>query len=81
MIDVAAIVIDGAMPEAVREAIRLRVAARLETLDRRGLSDLKVLSGAVGADACAIGGAALPLIKGFARDREVLLKDGPSGLG
>jgi predicted NBD/HSP70 family sugar kinase len=81
VIDVAAIVIDGALPAPVREAIRLRVAARLETLDRRGLSDLRVLSGVVGADACAIGGAALPLIRGFARDREVLLKDGPNGLG
>ena len=81
VIDVAAIVIDGAMPISVREAIRLRVAARLETLDRRGLSDLKVLSGAIGADARSIGGAALPLIKGFARDREVLLKDTPNGLG
>ena len=81
VIDVAAIVIDGAMPEGVREAIRLSVAARLETLDRRGLSDFKVLAGVVGPDACEIGAAALPLIKGFARDREVLLKDGPSELG
>ena len=81
VIDVAAIVIDGAMPDSVREAIRLRVAARLETLDRRGLSDFKVLSGAIGADARSIGGAALPLIKGFARDREVLLKDTPNTLG
>jgi len=81
VIDVAAIVIDGALPQRVREAIRLRVAARLETLDRRGLSDLKVLSGAIGADARAVGAAALPLIRGFARDREVLLKDGPNSLG
>ncbi len=81
VIDVSAVVIDGAMPAAVREAIRLRTAARLETLDRRGLSDLKVLSGAVGADARAIGAAALPLIKGFARDREVLLKEGTNALG
>jgi hypothetical protein len=57
------------------------VAARLETLDRRGLSDLKVLSGVIGADARSIGAAALPLIKGFARDREVLLKDAPNGSG
>ncbi len=31
--------------------------------------------GTIGADAGAIGGAALPLVKAFARDREVLLKD------
>ena len=50
----------------------------METLDRRGLSDVRILAGAVGADARAIGGAALPLIKTFARDREVLLKDAPT---
>jgi predicted NBD/HSP70 family sugar kinase len=81
VIDVAAIVIDGAMPVDIRRKICPRVAARIETLDRRGLSDVKVMAGAVGADARAIGGAALPLIKNFARDREVLFKDAPHGAG
>ena len=79
VIDVAAVVIDGAMPVTVRQKICHSVAAYLETLDRRGLSDVKVLEGVIGADARAIGGAALPLIKNFARDREVLLKDAPAG--
>jgi predicted NBD/HSP70 family sugar kinase len=81
VIDVAAIVIDGAMPLETRLKLRQRVAAEIETLDRRGLSDVKVLAGAVGADARAIGGAAVPLIKSFARDREVLFKDAPSVFG
>ncbi|MGO9740686.1 MAG: ROK family transcriptional regulator [Roseiarcus sp.] len=81
VIDVSAVVIDGAMPTSVREKMRLEVAAQLELMDRRGLSDLKALSGVIGADARAIGGAALPLIQNFARDREVLFKDTPSGLG
>lgn len=81
VIDVAAIVIDGAMPVTVRQQLCLRVAAQVETMDRRGLSDVKILSGAVGPDARAIGGAALPLIKNFARDREVLFKDAPNGFG
>ena len=81
VIDFAAIVIDGAMPLGVRQELCQRVAAHVEALDRRGLSDLKILAGAVGADARAIGGAALPLIKNFARDREVLFKDAPTGLG
>jgi predicted NBD/HSP70 family sugar kinase len=79
VIDVAAIVIDGAMPEEVRGKLCLGVAAQIETLDRRGLSDVKVIAGSVGADARAIGGAALPLIKNFARDREVLFKDALGG--
>jgi predicted NBD/HSP70 family sugar kinase len=81
VIDVAAIVIDGAMPIEVRRKLCLRVAATIETLDRRGLSDVKVIAGVVGADARAIGGAALPLIKSFARDREVLFKDALHAMG
>jgi hypothetical protein len=77
VIDVEAIVIDGAMPFDVRERLRLRVAAQLEALDRRGLSDVTIVAGSIGADARAIGGAALPLIKAFARDRELVFKDAP----
>jgi predicted NBD/HSP70 family sugar kinase len=75
VLDVEAIVIDGAMPVAVRQELCLRVAAQIETLDRRGLSEASVIAGAIGPDARAIGGAALPLIKNFARDSEVLFKD------
>jgi predicted NBD/HSP70 family sugar kinase len=80
VIDVAAIVIDGAMPNSVRDRLTARVAERVEALDRRGLSEVAIVPGAVGADARAIGGAALPLIASFARDREVLFKDAPNGL-
>jgi predicted NBD/HSP70 family sugar kinase len=75
VIDVQAVVIDGAMPAAVRKRLTQRVSERLAAFDRRGLSDVTILPGAIGADARAIGGAALPLIKAFARDREVLFKD------
>jgi predicted NBD/HSP70 family sugar kinase len=80
VIDVAAIVIDGAMPTAVRDRLTARVGERVEALDRRGLSDVTITPGAVGADARALGGAALPLIANFARDREVLFKDAAGGL-
>jgi hypothetical protein len=63
------------MPVGVRQSLCLLVSAELEKLDRRGLSDVRVLAGAVGPDARAIGGAALPLIKNFARDRDVLFKE------
>ena len=80
VIDVAAIVIDGAMPPGVRGRLTARVAERVEALDRRGLSEVTIVPGVVGADARALGGAALPLIANFARDREVLFKDAPAGL-
>ena len=75
VIDFEAIVIDGAMPAAVRDRLTARTAQIFDGLDRRGLSDVEIVPGTVGADARAIGGAALPLIRNFGRDREVLLKD------
>ncbi len=75
IVDFEAIVIDGEMPAAVRERLTARTAEAFESLDRRGLSDVAIVPGTIGADAGAIGGAALPLVKAFARDREVLLKD------
>jgi predicted NBD/HSP70 family sugar kinase len=80
VIDVSAIVIDGAMPASVRDRLTARVTARFDGLDRRGLSEVTIMPGVVGADARALGGAALPLIANFARDREVLFKDAPGGL-
>lgn len=80
VIDFAAIIIDGAMPYAVRDRLTARIAERVGGLDRRGLSDVAIIPGAIGADARALGGAALPLIANFARDREVLFKDAAGGL-
>ncbi|HEX9168210.1 MAG TPA: ROK family transcriptional regulator [Roseiarcus sp.] len=81
VIDFEAIVIDGEMPTAVRERLTARTAQVFAGLDRRGLSEVEIVSGGIGADARAIGGAALPLIKNFARDREVLFKDAMSQVG
>ena len=67
--------IDGEMPAIIRERLAARAAQVFTRLDRRGLSEVEIVSGGIGADARAIGGAALPLIKNFARDREVLFKD------
>ncbi|HME83753.1 MAG TPA: ROK family transcriptional regulator [Roseiarcus sp.] len=75
VIDFEAIVIDGAMPVAVRDRLTARTAQIFAGLDRRGLSDAVIAPGTIGAGARAIGGAALPLIRNFGRDREVLLKD------
>jgi predicted NBD/HSP70 family sugar kinase len=78
VIDFGAIVIDGEMPATVRDRLTARTAQCFAALDRRGLSEVEIVSGGIGADARAIGGAALPLIKSFARDREVLFKDSMS---
>ena len=79
VVDFEAVVIDGAMPTAVRAKLVQRVAENYEKLDRRGLVDPKIEAGSIGADARALGGAALPLLANFARDREVLFKEPPTG--
>ena len=81
VVDFEAIVIDGAMPPTVRNRLTARTSDIFRSLDRRGLSEVEIASGSVGADARAIGAAALPLIKNFARDREVLFKDAASQAG
>ena len=80
VIDVEAIVIDGAMPAKARDRLIARTLEKFNALDRRGLSDVEIVAGSIGPDARAIGGAALPLIKNFARDREVLFKEAVGGV-
>src|SRR5271165_6041766 len=75
VLDFEAIVVDGEMPASIRDRLIARTAQVFDGLDRRGLSEVAFVPGTIGADAGAIGGAALPLVKAFARDREVLLKD------
>ena len=75
VVDFEAIVIDGAMPPTVRDRLIARTAQIFAGLDRRGLSEVEFAAGAIGHDARAIGGAALPLIRNFGRDHEILFKD------
>ena len=75
VIDFQAVVIDGAMPGELRDSLVGEVRQACSSLDRRGLSDLDVVPGNVGADARATGAAMLPILTNFTRDREVLFKD------
>jgi predicted NBD/HSP70 family sugar kinase len=75
IIDFEAAVIDGAFPASIRAKIVRCTAAKVEHFDRQGLSPVVIREGSIGSDARAIGGAALPLLADFARDREVLFKE------
>lgn len=74
MLDVDNIVIDGAMPEAVRKDIAKAVRRKLA----RELSDrpepFSVLEGKFGHLAPAIGGATIPLLVKYSNDKETLFK-------
>ncbi len=75
VVDFPAVIIDGAFPADVRRRMVEHVNARLGEFDRQGLSPVTAIEGAIGSGARAIGGACLPLLANFARDREVLFKE------
>lgn len=74
VIDFSAVIIDGAFPPAVRKRIVSRTVEKAALLDQRGLSPAQILEGSIGPGARAVGGACLPLLANFSRDREVLFK-------
>lgn len=75
VIDVETIIIDGAFPVAVREAIIALTRDRLATVNRQGLSAFSLVAGTIGNAARAMGGASLPLLANFTQDREMLFKE------
>ena len=75
VIDFEAVVIDGSFPDAIRARVVARVRERLADFDLQGLPPFTVAEGSIGSTARAIGGACLPLLANFARDRDVLFKE------
>ena len=75
VIDVETIIIDGAFPATVREAIIGRTRATIDRINRQGLSTFRLIPGSIGNAARAMGGASLPLLANFTQDREVLFKE------
>ncbi|KKB78238.1 hypothetical protein VW35_11320 [Devosia soli] len=77
VIDVETVVIDGAVPSAVRARIIGATRDALGESNRQGLSAFTIVEGTLGTSARALGGAAIPLLANFTQDREVLFKDNP----
>lgn len=65
VIDFQAMVIDGWMPAEVRQRIVAAVGVALARQNMAGLEPLSVIEGTIGADARALGAAALPLTDRF----------------
>ena len=72
--DVPRVVIDGSVPEAVRDAIVRRTSEIVRELPTAGLEPFAISAGTLGPMARAIGAASIPLHAGFAHDQAVLLK-------
>ena len=75
IIELQAVVIDGAFPAAVRARLVAAVRTALAALERKGLPPFAVLEGTIGSSARAIGGASLPFLAKFMRDRELLFRE------
>ncbi|WP_375451595.1 ROK family protein [uncultured Devosia sp.] len=75
VIDVETVIIDGAFPTSVRQAIIGRTRMALQRVNQQGLSPFGLAEGALGSGARAMGGAAIPLLANFTQDREVLFKE------
>lgn len=71
VIDFPAIVLDGDLPESVRRLIIKTIHQKLAYFDRQGLSDVTITEGSLGKDARVLGGASLPLLANFTRNRDV----------
>ena len=75
VIDFSAVVIDGAIPESVRERIVAACQQALVKMNLQGLITPEILCGEVGADARAIGAAGLPLFHRYFLDPSVVFKE------
>ncbi|MDT8449348.1 MAG: ROK family transcriptional regulator [Wenzhouxiangellaceae bacterium] len=76
VLDPEALVIDSQLPRPLIEELTARVAERLERNPPPGVMKPRVLTGRLGAEANAMGGAILPFYSNFVLDRTVLLTGG-----
>jgi predicted NBD/HSP70 family sugar kinase len=75
VIDVEAVVVDGAIPVAIRDRLVTRMRDEIARLDTRGLILPEIGAGLVGANARAIGAAAGPVLAQYLLNSGVGLGD------
>jgi predicted NBD/HSP70 family sugar kinase len=76
VIDFEAIIIDGAFPPSVRSALVDRTREKFERMEMQGVAPVEIVAGQIGSEASVLGAASLPLLAGFARDRDLLFRVG-----
>ena len=75
LMELEAVLIDGWMPTAIRADITARTRAALHRLDLAGLDAPLIREGTVGAQARALGGAAIPLSQRYLIDQNAAARD------
>ena len=71
VIDFPAVVLDGDVPVSVRQKIIGAIREKIENIDQQGLSPVTLSEGVLGQDARVLGGASLPMLANFTRNRDV----------
>jgi predicted NBD/HSP70 family sugar kinase len=76
LLEIEAVLIDGWMPVSVRAEMVRRTGAALLGLDLAGIEPPVIREGTVGADARALGAAAIPLSQRYLIDQNVAVREG-----
>jgi predicted NBD/HSP70 family sugar kinase len=76
LLEIEAVLIDGWMPVSVRAQMVRRTRAALLGLDLAGIEPPVIREGTVGADARALGAAAIPLSQRYLIDQNVAVREG-----
>lgn len=74
VLDLDTVVVDGSFGRTMLQALIMEVEAALARYDWEGVTRPRLLTGSVGADARALGGALLPIYANFAPDRDLFIK-------
>ena len=74
LLDLEGIIIDGSFCRAMLERLMLRIEAAMGHYHWEGIARPTALTGTIGPDARALGGALLPLYANFAPDHDLFLK-------
>lgn len=75
LLEIEAVMIDGWMPTSVRAEITRRTEAALYRLDLSGIEPPAIRQGTVGAEARALGAAAIPLAQRYMIDQNASARD------
>jgi predicted NBD/HSP70 family sugar kinase len=76
LLEMQAVLIDGWMPEAVRQEVVRRTLAAFYRLDLSGVAPPVIRAGSVGAEARALGAAAIPLSQRYMIDQNAGAREG-----
>jgi predicted NBD/HSP70 family sugar kinase len=76
LLEIEAVLIDGWMPVGVRAEVVRRTQAALHRLDLSGITPPMIREGTVGAEARALGAAAIPLSQRYLIDQNAAVREG-----